>query len=91
MSSDPGTFIPYGRQTIGDGDIAAVVEVLRSRYLTQGPTVPTFDQATAARVGALYRAAATSAIRDISLLLFQVIRVLWPACDFNTETICTMP
>ena len=35
--------IPYGRQNISDEDIAAVVEVLRSDYLTQGPAVPQFE------------------------------------------------
>ena len=61
MSSDPGTFIPYGRQTISDGDIAAVVQVLRSPYLTQGPTVPAFEEAVAAMVGARHGVAANSA------------------------------
>jgi len=39
--------IPYGRQTISDADIEAVVEVLRSDYLTQGPAVPRFERAVA--------------------------------------------
>ena len=38
FSSTP--ILPYGKQTISEDDIAAVVEVLRSEYLTQGPTVP---------------------------------------------------
>jgi UDP-4-amino-4,6-dideoxy-N-acetyl-beta-L-altrosamine transaminase len=37
--------IPYGRQHISDEDIKAVVEVLKSDYLTQGPVVPLFEQA----------------------------------------------
>jgi UDP-4-amino-4,6-dideoxy-N-acetyl-beta-L-altrosamine transaminase len=36
--------IPYGRQEISDADIQAVVDVLRSDYLTQGPAVPTFEK-----------------------------------------------
>jgi UDP-4-amino-4,6-dideoxy-N-acetyl-beta-L-altrosamine transaminase len=36
--------IPYGRQDISEADIQAVVEVLRSDYLTQGPTVPAFEK-----------------------------------------------
>ncbi len=36
----PSHLIPYGRQTTSDADIAAVVEVLRSPWLTQGPPVP---------------------------------------------------
>lgn len=39
--------IPYGRQSISEADIAAVVEVLRSDFLTQGPVVPRFEQAVA--------------------------------------------
>ena len=39
--------IPYGRQTISEEDIQAVVDVLRSDYLTQGPTVPAFEKAAA--------------------------------------------
>lgn len=44
--------IPYGRQSIDDGDVAAVVEVLRGDWLTQGPTVERFEQALADKVGA---------------------------------------
>ena len=36
--------IPYGRQEITAADIKAVVEVLQSDYLTQGPMVPIFEQ-----------------------------------------------
>ncbi len=35
--------IPYGRQSIDESDIAAVVEVLRSDWLTTGPTVTAFE------------------------------------------------
>jgi perosamine synthetase len=44
--------LPYGRQTIDDDDVKAVVEVLRSDFLTTGPTVDAFERAFAARVGA---------------------------------------
>lgn len=40
-------YIPYGRQQISEDDIAAVVAVLRSDFLTQGPAVPAFEQAVA--------------------------------------------
>jgi len=53
--------IPYGRQTITDDDIAAVVDVLRSPWLTQGPAVPAFENAVAVRVGAEYAVAVNSA------------------------------
>ncbi|WDO03854.1 UDP-4-amino-4,6-dideoxy-N-acetyl-beta-L-altrosamine transaminase [Aeromonas allosaccharophila] len=39
--------IPYGRQSISQADIDAVVEVLKSDFLTQGPVVPRFEQAVA--------------------------------------------
>ena len=44
--------IPYGRQSIDDDDVAAVVEVLRSDWLTQGPTVERFERSLADEVGA---------------------------------------
>lgn len=53
--------IPYGRQDISQADIDAVVEVLRSDFLTQGPAVPRFEQALAARVGAAHGVAVNSA------------------------------
>ena len=48
------TLLPYGRQSIGDDDIQAVVDVLRSNWLTTGPKVREFEEAFAARVGARY-------------------------------------
>lgn len=61
MNSEPQPFIPYGRQTISEDDIAAVVEVLRSPFLTQGPAVPVFENAVAAKVGARFGVAVNSA------------------------------
>jgi perosamine synthetase len=46
------TLLPYGRQSIDDADIQAVVDVLRSDWLTTGPKVPEFEEAFAAGVGA---------------------------------------
>jgi UDP-4-amino-4,6-dideoxy-N-acetyl-beta-L-altrosamine transaminase len=53
--------IPYGRQDITETDIDSVIAVLRSDYLTQGPVVPRFEQAVAAKVGARYAVASNSA------------------------------
>ncbi|AMO22084.1 UDP-4-amino-4,6-dideoxy-N-acetyl-beta-L-altrosami ne transaminase [Ramlibacter solisilvae] len=53
--------IPYGRQQISDEDVAAVIEVLRSDFLTQGPRVPAFEAAVAGYVGAPYAVAVNSA------------------------------
>lgn len=64
--------IPYGRQHITEADIEAVVDVLRSDFLTQGPAVPAFERAVAAQVGVRHVLAvnsATSALHIASLAL----------------------
>lgn len=53
--------IPYGRQEITQADIDAVVGVLQSDFLTQGPMVPRFEQAVASHVGARHALAVNSA------------------------------
>lgn len=53
--------IPYGRQDIQEADIEAVVDVLRSSFLTQGPAVPRFEEAVARQVGASHAVAVNSA------------------------------
>ncbi len=47
-----GPVIPYGRHRVEDEDIAAVVEVLRGDWLTQGPAVGAFETALCRRLGA---------------------------------------
>lgn len=64
--------IPYGRQSIDQSDIDAVVAALRSDWLTQGPAVPAFEQAMAARCGAAHGVAvcnATAALHIACLAL----------------------
>lgn len=46
--------LPYGRQSVDEDDIQAVVDVLRSDWLTTGPKVGEFEEAFAARVGAKF-------------------------------------
>lgn len=41
------SYIPYGRQDVTQEDIDAVIDVLRSDFLTQGPSVPIFEKAIA--------------------------------------------
>lgn len=53
--------IPYGRQDIQQEDIDAVLSVLNSDFLTQGPQVPAFEQALAKHVGAAHAVAVNSA------------------------------
>ena len=48
------TFLPYGHQSIDEADIQAVVDTLRSDWLTTGPRVAEFEEAFAARTGARY-------------------------------------
>jgi perosamine synthetase len=52
--------IPYGRQCIEEDDIQAVVEVLRSDWITTGPAVDAFEKAVAEFVGAEYGTAVSS-------------------------------
>lgn len=52
--------LPYGRQQIDADDIAAVVEVLQSDWLTTGPTVGAFESAFAEAVGAKHAVAVTN-------------------------------
>ena len=54
-------FIPYGRQRVSEEDIEAVVKILRSPYLTQGPKVPEFERTVATKVGASHGVAVNSA------------------------------
>lgn len=46
-----GDFLPYGRQSLDDDDIAAVVETLKSDWLTSGPAVARFEQTLGGHTG----------------------------------------
>jgi UDP-4-amino-4,6-dideoxy-N-acetyl-beta-L-altrosamine transaminase len=59
--------IPYGRQSISEADIEAVVQVLRSDFLTQGPVVPAFERAVASYCGAAHAVAVNSATSALHL------------------------
>jgi UDP-4-amino-4,6-dideoxy-N-acetyl-beta-L-altrosamine transaminase len=66
------SFIPYGRQTIGEDDVKAVTDVLRSDFLTQGPAVPAFEAAVTAACDSAHGIAmnsATSALHVACLAL----------------------
>jgi perosamine synthetase len=77
--------IPYGRQTIEDDDVAAVVEVLRGDWLTQGPNVRAFEEACAeacdvphavafsSGTAALHAAAHTAGVRPGDELMTSAI------------------
>ncbi len=54
------TMLPYGRQDVSDADVAAVVAVLRSDWLTTGPAVAEFERRCAASAGTLHGVAVSS-------------------------------
>jgi UDP-4-amino-4,6-dideoxy-N-acetyl-beta-L-altrosamine transaminase len=59
--------IPYGRQNVSEDDIQAVVEVLRSDWLTQGPAVERFEQAVREICGAAHAVAVCNATAGLHL------------------------
>ncbi|WP_088281768.1 UDP-4-amino-4,6-dideoxy-N-acetyl-beta-L-altrosamine transaminase [Ideonella sp. A 288] len=60
-------FIPYSRQQVSEEDIAAVVAVLRSDFLTQGPELPRFEAAFAQRHQVAHAVAVTNATAALHL------------------------
>jgi UDP-4-amino-4,6-dideoxy-N-acetyl-beta-L-altrosamine transaminase len=65
-------FLPYGRQTIEDDDIAAVTEALRSDFLTTGPRVEAFEAAFAEAVGAPYAVACANGTAALHLAMLAL-------------------
>lgn len=65
-------YIPYGRQDIVEADIAAVVSVLQSDFLTQGPCVPEFEKEIAARSKAVRAVAVNSATSALHIACLAV-------------------
>lgn len=64
--------IPYGRQNVDQADIDAVVEVLRSDWLTQGPTLERFERAVAERCRADHAVAVCNATAGLHLACLAV-------------------
>ncbi len=69
MGQSASPFIPYGRQSIDDDDIEAVVRVLRSSFLTTGPEVAAFEEAFAKVTGAAYAVACSSGTAALHLAM----------------------
>jgi UDP-4-amino-4,6-dideoxy-N-acetyl-beta-L-altrosamine transaminase len=59
--------IPYGRQNITEEDIQAVIETLKSDYLTQGPKIAEFEKAFASYVGSDYAVAVSNGTAALHL------------------------
>ncbi|MDY7003481.1 MAG: UDP-4-amino-4,6-dideoxy-N-acetyl-beta-L-altrosamine transaminase [Cyanobacteriota bacterium] len=60
-------FIPYGRQDISQADIDAVVEILRSDWITQGPAIERFEKTVADYCGVKYAVAVSSATAGLHI------------------------
>lgn len=59
--------IPYGRQDVNQADIDAVIDILKSDWLTQGPSVGDFEKTLCKKVGAEYAVAVNSATSALHL------------------------
>jgi len=64
--------IPYGRQTVDEDDVRAVVEVLHSAWLTTGPMVDRFESDLAARVGAKHAVAVSSGTAALHAMMYAI-------------------
>ena len=65
-------FLPYGRQSIDDDDVAAVAEALRADFLTTGPTVEAFERAFADKVGAPHAVACANGTAALHLAMLAL-------------------
>jgi UDP-4-amino-4,6-dideoxy-N-acetyl-beta-L-altrosamine transaminase len=66
------SLLPYGRQTIEDDDIAAVVAALKADFLTTGPTVDAFEDAFAEKVGARHAVACANGTAALHLAMLAL-------------------
>ena len=87
------SLLPYGRQTIEDDDIAAVVAALKADFLTTGPTVEAFETAFAEKVGARHAVACANgtAALHLAMLALEVQpgeAVVAPAITFLATANC---
>ena len=65
-------FLPYGRHSVSEADIEAVVEVLKSDWLTTGPTVERFEHALADFAGARHAVAVSSGTAALHAAMFAL-------------------
>jgi UDP-4-amino-4,6-dideoxy-N-acetyl-beta-L-altrosamine transaminase len=72
MSESALPFLPYGRQTIEDDDVAAVAAALRADFLTTGPTVEAFESAFKAKVGAEHAIAVANGTATLHLAMLAL-------------------
>ncbi len=89
------TMLPYGHQWLDDEDIAAVVEVLRSDWLTTGPKVDEFERAFAETVGAKEAVAVSSGTAALHAAMYAIgigpgDEVIVPAMTFAASANCVV-
>jgi len=87
------TLLPYGRQWLDEDDIAAVVKMLRSDWLTTGPKVAEFEQAFAAFVGTREAVAVSNGTAALHAAIYaldvqQGDEVIVPAMTFAASANC---
>jgi perosamine synthetase len=87
--------LPYGRQSISDDDIRAVVEVLRSDWLTTGPMIERFERAVADYVGVAEAVAVSSGTAALHAAVFALgigpgDEVIVPAMTFAATANCVV-
>lgn len=91
----PESFLPYGRQLLDDDDIAAVVEALRSDWLTTGPKVVGFEAALSAFCGAGQGVAVSSGTAALHAAMHALgispgDEVIVPAITFAATANCVV-
>ena len=89
------TMLPYGHQWLDDDDIAAVVAVLRSNWLTTGPKVDEFEQVFAETVGAREAVAVSSGTAALHAAMYAIgikpgDEVIVPAMTFVATANCVV-
>ncbi|MDP8237693.1 MAG: UDP-4-amino-4,6-dideoxy-N-acetyl-beta-L-altrosamine transaminase [Candidatus Hatepunaea meridiana] len=87
--------LSYGRQSIDEGDIKAVVEALRSDWLTTGPSVTAFEEAFAEFVGTRHAVAVNSGTAALHASIFAVglkpgDEAIIPTITFAASAICVV-
>ncbi len=89
------TLLPYGRQCLDEDDIAAVVEVLCSGWLTTGPKVAEFEETFARTVGAKHAVAVSSGTAALHTAMYAIgigpgDEVIVPAMTFAASANCVV-
>jgi len=89
------TLLPYGHQWIDEADIEAVIQVLRSAWITTGPKVTEFEEAFAKFVGAKYAVAVSSGTAALHAAMYAIgikpgDEVIVPAMTFAATANCVV-